>query len=140
MDKETKIGNTSTQQNPTHTYQNAGAYTVYLTVTDDDADSDTTSQSITVSELAINTWASGDLELAIWSVSGHPRGRDKSKDYSYTPDSAITNVQLLRARIGVLTYDGSGSADRVPKLNSATIEEESSHTFHAIHFYHCNHN
>ena len=103
-------GNTSTQQNPAPPYQSAGIYTVSLTVTEADADSDTTSQGITVSETAINTWTSGDLETAIWSESGHPRGRDKSKDYSYTPDSAITNVQLLRARIDVLTYDSSGSA------------------------------
>jgi PKD repeat protein len=103
-------GNTSTQQNPAHPYQSAGTYTVSLTVTEADADSDTTSQSITVSEGAVNAWSSGDLEPSIWSETGHPRGRDKSKDYSYTPDSAITNVQLLRAMIGVLTYDGSGSA------------------------------
>ena len=66
--------------------------------------------SITVSEIAVNTWASGDMESSIWSGAGHPRGRDKSRDYSYTPDSAVTNVQLLRAKIGVLTYDSSGSA------------------------------
>jgi PKD repeat protein len=42
-------GNTSTAQNPSHTYAADGAYTVSLTVTDDDGATDTTSQDVTVS-------------------------------------------------------------------------------------------
>lgn len=47
-------GNTSTSQNPTHSYDEAGEYTVALTVTDAGGLSDTTSQDI---EVEATAWA-----------------------------------------------------------------------------------
>ena len=47
--------NSSTAQNPTHTYGAAGTYTVALTVTDDGGSSNTTSQSVTVTEPGANS-------------------------------------------------------------------------------------
>jgi serine protease AprX len=43
-------GNTSTAQNPVHTYTTANTYTVSLTVTDDVGDSDSTSASVTAND------------------------------------------------------------------------------------------
>ena len=43
-------GNTSTAQNPSHTYAAAGNYTVTLTVTDDMGSTGTTSQTVTISD------------------------------------------------------------------------------------------
>jgi PKD repeat protein len=43
-------GTESTAQNPSHTYAASGKYVVTLTVTDDDGDTDSTSQEVTVSK------------------------------------------------------------------------------------------
>ncbi|MBY4675841.1 PKD domain-containing protein [Marinobacterium arenosum] len=43
-------GSSSTSQNPSHSYAAAGSYTVTLTVTDDQGASDSSSQTVTVSE------------------------------------------------------------------------------------------
>ena len=44
-------GNTSTETNPTHTYLTSGNFTVSLTASDDDNNSKTNTQSITVAQL-----------------------------------------------------------------------------------------
>lgn len=44
-------GQTSTDQNPAHTYGDNGVYTVILTVTDDDGSTDTTTNTVTINNL-----------------------------------------------------------------------------------------
>ncbi|WP_286269438.1 trypsin-like serine protease [Thalassotalea hakodatensis] len=58
-------GNTSTQPNPTHSYAQAGSYTVSLTVSDEQGLSNTTSQSLNVSDGG-NTGCNG---VPAWQVS-----------------------------------------------------------------------
>jgi len=53
--------NTSTLQHPVHTYVSSGTYTVGLTITDKDGETDNTSQSVTVTE---------DTEAPVVAVSG----------------------------------------------------------------------
>ncbi len=51
-------GNTSTAQNPVHTYAAGGTYTVTLTVEDNNTETDSSSQSVTVNEPVISYCAS----------------------------------------------------------------------------------
>jgi predicted extracellular nuclease/PKD repeat protein len=48
-------GNSSTDQNPNHTYGGAGIYSVELTVSDDDGDSNNIIKSVTVTALTVST-------------------------------------------------------------------------------------
>ncbi|WP_168204041.1 PKD domain-containing protein [Aliikangiella coralliicola] len=57
-------GNSSTQQNPTHTYAADGTYSVQLMVTDGDNASDSTTQSVTVS-----SGGTGNCTAPAWEAS-----------------------------------------------------------------------
>ncbi|MFM7668612.1 MAG: PKD domain-containing protein, partial [Bacteroidota bacterium] len=62
-------GNTSTQQNPTHTYAAAGSYTVSLTVSNS-AGTNSTTQNIVVNAVPIVTLTSSDADNVVCSNEG----------------------------------------------------------------------
>ena len=71
-------GNTSTDQNPIHTYLLGGEYGVSLTVTDSDGDSDTNTQSVTVTEPVAGPPAAPSNLVA--SVTQTGKGKNKVKE------------------------------------------------------------
>lgn len=90
-------GQTSTQQNPSHTYASSGTYNVTLTVTDNDgaSDSDATTANITstggggTDELSYDDFESG---WGAWSDGGSDCRRYTGGTYAYSGNAAI-NIQ-----------------------------------------------
>jgi PKD repeat protein len=69
-------GQTSTEQNPSHTFATEGTYNVTLTVTDDAGDTGSTSQNITVSA---EEPAPGDINLT--GTGTKVKGRWTARSY-----------------------------------------------------------
>ncbi|WP_157953731.1 PKD domain-containing protein [Oceanimonas marisflavi] len=92
-------GNTSTEQNPGHTYGSAGPHTVQLTVTDNDGETDTMTQGVTVSEPV-----TGDITLA---ATGYKvRGLQKA-DLSWSGAAGDT-VEVYRDNAPLTTTGNDG--------------------------------
>jgi len=90
-------GASSTAQNPSHTYASNGTYTVTLTVTDDDAATDTTSQNVTVSTSATNspptaafTYAVSDLTVGFTDQSSDSDGNIKAWTWDFGDGASST--------------------------------------------------
>jgi PKD repeat protein len=90
-------GNTSTAQNPSHTYDAGETYTVWLTVTDNDGATDSTSQDVTVS-------SGGGISL---SVTGYKvRGLQKANlEWSGTTGA---EVKIYRDSVLIATTANDG--------------------------------
>ncbi len=81
-------GQTSTLQNPAHTYGNAGTYTVGLTVTDDQGATSTTSQSLTVAAanqppVAAFSSSCSALSCTFTSTSSDPDGSISAYSWAF---------------------------------------------------------
>jgi len=105
-------GTTSTQANPSHTYNAAGTYTVSLTVTDNQGASDTVSTTATVSAsniaptAAINGPYSGDADVAVsFSSAGSSDSDGSIASYSWDFGDGTTSTQANPSH----TYTTAGS-------------------------------
>lgn len=84
-------GETSTEDSPSHTYTEGGTYTVTLTVTNSEGESNEASQQITITDPDGNTGENvvegGDMENEeAWTVYA---GADAAMDYEFT-DSVLS--------------------------------------------------
>jgi PKD repeat protein len=98
-------GNTSTAQNPNHTYASAGTYDVSFTVTDDDGATDSASQSVSVAETPM-----GEI-VYVSSSSGGTIGAVEFADediISYDPGIDLWSMHFDGSDVGL---SGSGSLD-----------------------------
>jgi len=92
-------GNTSTAQNPSHTYASDGTYPVTLTVTDDGGASDTRTQDVTVSD------SSGGISLT--ATGRKVRGLQKA-DLEWS-GATSTDVDVYRDGALLVTTANDGS-------------------------------
>ncbi|MCO7225115.1 PKD domain-containing protein [Pleionea sp. CnH1-48] len=88
-------GNTSSDANPIHTYDEAGSYEVTLTVTDNDDITDSITRTVTVAEIV-------DPQMVIKNISGTSRGEN---------DIFRINVPAGMTKLTFKTFADNGDAD-----------------------------
>ncbi|MCM4161631.1 PKD domain-containing protein [Antarcticibacterium flavum] len=106
-------GQTSTAQNPSHTFSAEGTYSVTLTVTDDTGDTGSTSQNITVSA---EEPVPGDINLT--GTGSKVKGRWTS-DLTWTPAGTSSHVDIYRNNTLIATVDNSGNYTDATNFNGS---------------------
>ena len=125
-------GQSSNQQNPTHTYQNPGTYTTALTVTDDDSATDDDDVTITVTEPmnqlpaaqagADPTFGEAPLEVQFTGIGQDPDGTIASYHWGFgdgqtsdeqNPTHIYENLGTYVATLTVTDNDGATGTDSV---------------------------
>lgn len=92
-------GETATAEDPSHTYEAGGTYTVSLTVTDDDGATGSTSQSVTVS--------SGTVTISL-SVHAYKEKGAQKADLTWS-GASTTNVDIYRDGAPLTTTANDGA-------------------------------
>jgi PKD repeat protein len=101
---------TSSLENPSHNYATDGTYTVSLTVTDDDGDTDMISHPVTVSSVG-----GGEVDKKYALVIGISDYEGTSSDLEYCDDDAQDWKSFLQGEGYIVTtlIDGQATADNI---------------------------
>ncbi len=133
-------GTASTAQNPSHTYASAGTYSVTLTVTDDQGATDSTTQSITVTEAPANqpptagfTFSTSNLTANFTDTSSDSDGIVVSRSWNFGDGSTTTQQNPSHTYGSAGTYsvtltvtDNDGATDSVTQsvtVSSAPVNQ-----------------
>ncbi len=111
-------GNSSSVQNPNHTYGSGGTYTVTLTVTDSIGETDSKSQSVTVQEAGTPPPAGITLSANGYKV----RGRIHI-DLSWSGSSASSFVVYRNGSV-IATTSSSSYTDNTNQVGSGTFTHQ----------------
>lgn len=106
-------GQTSSVQNPSHTFAAEGTYNVMLTVTDDAGDTGSTSKSITVSA---EEPVPGDITLT--GTGTKVKGRWTAA-LSWTPAGTSAKVDIYRNNTHIETIDNTGEFTDATNFNGS---------------------
>jgi len=122
-------GATSTAQNPTHTYESPGTYTVQLTVTDNGGATDSESKSVTVSSGGTNMPPDSDFSFTTDGLmakftynASDPDGTIASWTWNFGDGNTSTALNVNHVYTSAGTYavslsvtDNNGATDSITK-------------------------
>ncbi len=112
-------GNTSTEENPTHTFAGEGEYVVTLVASDDEGNLDTTTQTIIISNAEFSSAALSSAEGKVWRLindnDAYVVGPAPGSGEWYAVDAATmaarecqTNDEFIFFDNGDFNYDAKG--------------------------------
>ncbi len=117
-------GNVSSLANPTHTYANAGSYTVTLTVTDTQGQTDSTAATVTIAGDSCPQLSAGPASFPTWNASTSYAIGDKVSYQGVNYEATWWSTGALPTiytNVWKVVGTGGGGGDQCPDDNEAPL-------------------